>query len=259
MAPRLALGGRLTPARMVAHVLLVEGDRGLTLVDSGFGTEDLETRRMGRPFITMMGPALDPAETAVSQVRGLGFAPQDVRDIVLTHLDLDHAGGIGDFPQARVHVFADELDAATRRTSVKEKNRYLLGQWSHGPTWEAHQPAGEDWFGFSSVKVVGDDIAMIPLTGHTRGHGGVAVRRPAGSPSEWLLHAGDAYFNTGEKQSPPTCPSGLVAFQNVVQMDKQARLDNQDRLRELHAAHPEVTIFSAHDASEFDALAGSRS
>lgn len=252
MSPRLSLGGRLTPRRMVAHVLLVEGDDGLTLVDSGFGTEDIRTRRLGAPFITMMGAALDPAETAIAQVRQLGHAPEDVRDIVLTHMDLDHVGGIGDFPQARVHVFGDELRAAQSPASMKEKNRYLAGQWSHGPAWVEHDVAGEDWHGFSAVRVISDDVLLVPMRGHTRGHSAVAVRRPDGS---WLLHAGDSYFSAAEKQTPPSCPRGLAVFQTAVQMDKEARLANQERIRSLHAEHPEITIFCAHDASEFDTLA----
>ena len=44
----------------------------------------------------------------------LGFSPDDVRHIVLTHLDFDHAGGIEDFPNARVHVLAREREAAER-------------------------------------------------------------------------------------------------------------------------------------------------
>lgn len=255
MSPGLSLGGRLTPTRMVAHVLLIEGPSGLTLVDSGFGTEDLTTRRMGRPFIAMMGPALAPAETAIAQVRALGYEAGDVKDIVLTHLDLDHAGGIGDFPEARVHVFTDELAAATQRATLKEKARYLTGQWAHRPHWAEHRVEGEEWLGFSSVRTVGEDVLLVPLAGHTRGHCGVAVRRPAGSASEWLLHAGDAYFFAGEKERPPTCPSGLAVFQGVVEQDRTARLANQDRIRSLHAEHPEVTVFSAHDASEFEALA----
>ena len=114
MAPAMSMGGRLTPPRVVAHCLLLEGDRGLTLVDTGFGTDDLAApgRRLGLGFVKAMGLALDPAETAISQVRGLGFAPDDVHDIVLTHMDPDHVGGIGDFPLAKVHVHADELAAA---------------------------------------------------------------------------------------------------------------------------------------------------
>ncbi len=265
MAPK-APGG-MTPARMVCHCLLVEGSDGLILVDSGFGTEDLAQKRMGKGFIALMGAALDPAETAVAQIRALGYTAEDVTDIVVTHLDLDHAGGLGDFRKARVHVYADELDAARKRATLKEKNRYVEAQWAHGPNWVEHalpddrSTGADSWLGFESVQAVNEDILLIPLRGHTRGHCGVAVRRPSGG---WFLHAGDAYFSHGEKQIPPTCPSGLSMFQTIVQMDKKARHANQDRLRSLHAEHgpasgaaETVVVFSAHDALEYDALAGS--
>ncbi len=249
----------MTPARMVAHCLLIEGDQGLTLVDTGFGTADIAGKRMGRGFIQMMGPSLDPAETAVAQVRAAGYAAADVTDIVLTHMDLDHAGGLGDFPDARIHVFTDELAAATARKSPTEKGRYITAQWAHGPRWVEHDVAGEEWLGFEAVKVLSDDVLLIPLRGHTRGHCGVAVRRPSGG---WFLHAGDTYFSHGEKETPPTCPTGLSLFQKIVQMDKKARYANQDRVRSMHAEHgPDsgsddlVTVFCAHDAVEFDALA----
>jgi glyoxylase-like metal-dependent hydrolase (beta-lactamase superfamily II) len=259
MSPSLTMRGRMTPARMVAHCLLVEGDHGLSLVDTGFGTADIAEKRMGKGFIKMMGPSLDPAETAVAQVRAAGYDAGDVTDIVLTHLDLDHAGGLGDFPDARVHVFTDELAAATARSALREKNRYIPAQWAHGPRWVEHDVAGEEWLGFGSVKVLSDDVLLVPLHGHTRGHCGVAVRRPSGG---WFLHAGDTYFSHGEKENPPTCPTGLVLFQAIVQMDRKARHANADRVRTLHADHgPDsgasevVTVFSAHDAIEYDALA----
>jgi len=236
----------------------VEGESGLTLVDTGFGAGDIAEarKRMGRPFLRLMRPALDPAETAAAQVRALGHATTDVTSVVVTHLDLDHAGGIGDFPGARVHVFADELEAATERATLKEKNRYVTAQWAHGPRWVAHEvdEGGERWFGFEAVRVIDDDVLLVPLRGHTRGHCGVAVRRPSGG---WFLHAGDAYFNHGEKETPPTCPSGLRAFQAAMQMVKAARHANADRLRSFRAEHgDEVAMFSAHDALEYDELAG---
>jgi glyoxylase-like metal-dependent hydrolase (beta-lactamase superfamily II) len=259
MSIGLSMRGRLAPARLVAHCLLVEGERGLTLVDTGFGTADLAEKRMGRAFIRVAGPALDPAETAIAQVRAAGYHASDVTDIVLTHLDLDHAGGLGDFPDAEVHVFGDELAAATARATVQEKNRYLPVQWAHGPRWIEHEVAGESWLGFESVQVIGDDVLLVPLQGHTRGHCGVAVRRPSGG---WFLHAGDSYFSHGEKETPPTCPPGLALFESLVQTDRRARHANAERIRSLHAEHgPDsgsdepVTVFCAHDAVEFDALA----
>jgi len=253
MRPRGSLGGLLSPGAIVAHCLLVERSDGLLLVDTGFGTGDIaEPRRLGRAFTTVLRPALDPTETARARVLALGHRVEDVTDIALTHLDVDHAGGISDFPHARVHVFGAELDAALHPT-LRETVRYVGAQWAHGPRWTRHEEAGEDWFGFRGVGAVGDDVLLVPLHGHTRGHCGVAVRRPDGG---WLLHAGDSYFHASEKETPPAPPVGLRVFQRLMAVDDRQRLDNQARLRELHAAHgSEVTIFSAHDASELAALA----
>ncbi|MCW2785026.1 MAG: hypothetical protein JWP74_1543 [Marmoricola sp.] len=264
MSPTGSMGGRLMPARMVCHSLLVEGPDSLTLVDTGFGTEDIAQKRMGKLFIGLVGPVLDQGETAASRVKAAGYAIDDVTDVVVTHLDLDHAGGLPDFPKAKVHVFADELAAARDPKGVNEKNRYIQAQWAHGPSWVEHTlpdrlSAGDGWLGFESVARISDDLLMVPTRGHTRGHVAVAVRRPSGG---WFLHAGDAYFSHGEKEQPATCPPGLKAFQSIVQVDSKARHANQDRLRSFHAEHgpaagtaEPVTMFCAHDAAEFDALA----
>jgi len=250
-----SLGGRVVPQRLVGHVLLAEGNTGLTLVDTGFGSADLAApKRLGRSFLASMRPALDPAETALSQVQALGFSPRDVTNIVVTHLDLDHAGGLGDFPDARVHVYGDELQAARHPRTLVERRRYLEAQWSHNPHWVIHETEGQDWFGFGNVRVLDDHLRMVPLRGHTRGHCGVAVERPEGG---WLLHAGDSYFYAGEKETPPQRMPGLTVFQKTLAMDEKARFANQERLQELHRRNgDEVTIFSAHDKSEYDALAG---
>ncbi len=71
----------------------------------------------------------------------------------------------------------------------------------------------------------------------------------------WLLHAGDSYFHTSEKQSPPAPPVGLKVYQRILAADDGLRRANQARLREMYAAHSaEVTVFSAHDASEYAAF-----
>lgn len=239
---------------MVAHVLLLERPDGLALVDTGFGTGDLaDRRRLGRPFLTTVRPALDPGETALAQVKARGHDPADVTDILLTHLDLDHAGGIGDFPHARVHIHATEHAAATRPTA-REKARYVAGQWAHRPQWSLHREDGDDWFGFASVTALGDDVVIIPLHGHTRGHAGVAVRRDDG---RWLLHAGDAFFHGGQLQDPPTCPASLAAFQRLMAVDNRQRVANLARLQEL-ARGDEVTIICAHDRAQYDALSSDR-
>jgi glyoxylase-like metal-dependent hydrolase (beta-lactamase superfamily II) len=254
MRPAGSLGGRLLPLRMVAHCLLVERADGLVLVDTGIGTDDLaDPARLGLPLRMGIRPDLRPAETARAQVEKLGYVVDDVRDIVLTHMDVDHAGGLADFPKARVHVDATEHLAAEKPHTLHDRQRYKTAQWAHHPEWELHGSGGDDWFGFEGVAALADEVVLIPLRGHTRGHSGVAVRRPEGG---WLLHAGDAYFYNGELSTPPSYRKGLVAFQKLMAVDDKARIANQRRLRELHVAHPEVTVFSAHDAAEFDRLTG---
>ena len=84
-------------------------------------------------WATLAGPSLDPAETAIEQVKQLGFAPDDVRHIVLTHLDRDDAGGLPDFPKAKIHVHLRGHDAAVTKKIESRKGRHVDDQWRHGP------------------------------------------------------------------------------------------------------------------------------
>lgn len=253
MCPRaLALLGG--PRRLVCHCLLVELGDGLVLVDAGLGVDDVtRTRaRLGAGFARIAGAVLDVSECAVRQVEALGFAARDVRDVVVTHLDLDHAGGLTDFPDARVHVHAKELEAARARATLAERERYRPAQLDTVKHWAPHGEAGETFYGFEAVRAVSEDVLLVPLFGHSRGHSAVAVRDGAG----WLLHAGDGYFEPGDLASPPSGSFGLSTFQRLVAFDDGARRRNRDRLRGLRTAHPEVRIFSAHDAGELEALKG---
>ena len=61
-------------ARMVCHCLLVETTDDLVLVDTGIGLDDIANPpRLGRKWVRQTTPRLDPAETAVQQVKALGY------------------------------------------------------------------------------------------------------------------------------------------------------------------------------------------
>lgn len=245
------------PGRLVCHCLLIETADSLVLVDTGLGQQDIAEpdRRLGGAFRKVFKPRLDPQETAITQIRGLGFDPRDVRHIALTHVDLDHAGGIADFPEAQVHVLKPELQQL-QQPGWRERNRFRPAQFEHQPNWVTHAPEGERWFGFEGIRAipgVGDDILLIPLIGHTKGHTGVAVRQG----NKWLLHSGDAYYHRSQLTDQPRTPHGLMALEAGVQSIRQSRLHNQARLRELAQQHSaEVEIFCSHDPVEFSRYAG---
>jgi glyoxylase-like metal-dependent hydrolase (beta-lactamase superfamily II) len=250
-------GSALGKARIVCHCLLVEGSDGLVLIDTGFGLDDMRnTRQLGAIFATLFRPQAREADTAIEQVRALGHSSEDVRHIVATHLDVDHAGGLPDFPDAQVHVIAAELKAATN-PNWRERERYVAVHWAHGPKWVEHGAEGDDWFGFQSVRVlpgVEPEIVLVPLFGHTRGHTGVAVKQG----ERWLLHCGDAFFHRGEMQTPPSCPPVLKGFQNLNSVDNAARRQNSERLRELALREAgQVELFCAHDPVMLERLQAS--
>lgn len=252
MCPRAAGMLGLVDGRggqLVAHCLLIEAGGELVLVDTGYGTGDIaDPRRLG-PARLLLNARLAPEQTAVAQVRALGHDPADVRHVLVTHLDLDHAGGLGDFPHAEVHVHASELEVARRRPAGV-RLRYRPAQWAHGPRWVEHAADGESWFGFERVRVlddVGVEIAMIPLPGHTAGHAGYAVRRGEG----WLLHCGDAYLHRDEVAWPPVLTRGRRAYHRLNSHDARTRRANAARLAELARDHGDaVTLFCSHDPVE---------
>jgi glyoxylase-like metal-dependent hydrolase (beta-lactamase superfamily II) len=253
MCPRAAAATGIIekdPGHLVAHCLLIESGDSLILLDTGYGAGDIaDPSRLG-PARHLLGARLDPAETAIAQVRALGHDPADVRQILTTHLDLDHAGGLGDFPGAEVHVHANELAAAQRR-GLDGKLRYRPRHWEHGPRWAAHDTDGEPWFGFERVRVLEDidvEIAMIALPGHSIGHSGYAINTGDG----WLVHCGDAYLQHDEIASPPRTTAGRRFYHRVNSSDARLRQANADRLAELARDHAgEITLFCSHDAGEF--------
>src|SRR3954469_23806049 len=246
---------------MVCHALLIESDRGLALVDTGFGLEDVRRlkhvwsglpppapprpqlrRKVFQAVLTR--PALIPHEPAVREVAALGYSPADVTDIVLTHMDSDHAGGLPDFPAARVHVDEVEHEAAMSSGHA----RYWSYQWVHEPHWVRYGAGGDTWQGLEEARELDGlpGLALVPLRGHSPGHCGVIVRTESG----WLLHAADTYFDHREIDAPsPPSPPGLAAFQKRLEFDGPARRTSREQVRSLAK---EVEVFCSHDPVELD-------
>jgi glyoxylase-like metal-dependent hydrolase (beta-lactamase superfamily II) len=270
LGPCRPLGGRLMDgvspglvARITCHCLLLETPAdGLVLVDTGFGLRDTmrPTPRLPGWNLALLRPRMNPERTAIRRLKTLGFAPSDVRHIVLTHLDFDHAGGLVDFPHATVHLTAAEAEAATNRRSFLDRTRWRPAQWGDTGRWEpvetrlGRRGGGETFFGLRNVREMQGlppEILLVPLPGHTPGHAGVAVKGPRG----WMLHAGDTYFNRDEAHGDGTPPPLVGAYERFMADDIEAQRESLARLRQmLRQPVADIAVFCTHDPVEFAAI-----
>jgi glyoxylase-like metal-dependent hydrolase (beta-lactamase superfamily II) len=211
--------------------LLVETDQGLALIDTGPGLQDY----IHRPGILTLFKIitivpLDPEETAIRQITRLGYKPEDVRNIVLTHMHFDHCGGLNDFPWAAVHIYQGEYEAFIGRPRHWTDLAYVPRHLSQDANVIKYRDQGENWLGLPAIRLpFQPEMWLVPLFGHTRGHCGVAIRSGDG----WLFHVADA---------------GPVALQDyaprwLISLVLGPHFDN---LRTFAAAHPQVRITTGH-------------
>lgn len=158
-----------------------------------------------------------------------------------------------------MHLMSGEREHAFLQRTWLDRQRFRPQQWAATRhRWHAYKPrSGDLWHGFACVndlKGLPPEVLLVPLVGHTFGHAGVAIH----TGDQWLLHAGDAYFYHREMDlEMPWCTPGLRLYQTMMEKDRKARLQNQERLREIKRNHPTtLTVFGAHDAVEFERLSG---
>jgi glyoxylase-like metal-dependent hydrolase (beta-lactamase superfamily II) len=215
---------------MVTHGLLLELDDRLALIDSGYG--------LHFPL-----PLPSRKQAAHTQVRELGFDPSDVRDIVLTHADMDHAGGVADFPDATVHLTTAEAHAWLKPSGVLGRGRYWASQHKHSPKIVEHDADGEAWRGFAAARPVLDGVVMVSMPGHTLGHAVIAVE----TGEKTILHAGDAFFDRSTLRGGIPHPA-RAGMETMVATNHRQVWANHKRLRELNdSGDPSLTIINAHD------------
>jgi glyoxylase-like metal-dependent hydrolase (beta-lactamase superfamily II) len=242
-----------TPYPGVTHCLLVETEDGLMLVDTGLGIPDYAKPTLRVRLFTIVNRIpCDPEGTMVRQLARPGYVPH----IVLTHLHLDHAGGIVDFPGALVHVYEAEYEAAKkrRRRSWIDRVGYVAQHLEQGTKWVIHRLGGSEWFGLDCVQVLegsGYEVRLVPLVGHSPGHCGVAVR----VIDRWWLHCGDAYVREMQiHPDEPQCPFPGWAALIARRLFPEEPLQQLRALRRAHGG--EVEMFCSHDAAVYARLRG---
>jgi len=197
--------------------LLRRGDE-VILVDTGYDTAEAQAR--GRPI------RLDP----VAALGPFDLRPEDITQVIVTHLHYDHAGGLHLFPNATLHLQAAEMAFATGPCMCHDTLRM---PYTADHVCEAIKRlyAGKVIFHEGDAQVT-EGVTVHCIGGHSRGLQAVRVRTQAG----WLVLASDAahFYENAFARKP---------FPIVV--DLQNMLDGFDTLDRL-ASHRGL-IIPGHD------------
>jgi N-acyl homoserine lactone hydrolase len=176
--------------RLPVYVFAIEHRDGVILVDSGSNVGLKSLPRWHPYFRYAVRFEIEREQEAGPQLRALGIAPRDVKTVVLTHMHIDHDGGLADFDASTVLVSPGELKAASGFAG--EIRGYLPGRWPKGFDPQAFALADEPFGRFAKSRRVTTDGAVIaiPTPGHTSDHLSVAVDDGDGV----VILAGDASY-----------------------------------------------------------------
>lgn len=174
------------PMPMDYFVWLIRGPERTFLVDTGFNRAAAEERK--RTFL----------RCPVGALAHLGIAPEQVTDVIITHLHYDHAGNVNLLPNARVHLQERELQYATGRYM---KHPMLRHAYAVDDVVEIVRGVYDDRIEFyTGDAVLAPGIELIHIGGHTAGLQAVRVRTARG----WVVLASDAshFYENIRKDSP---------------------------------------------------------
>lgn len=138
------------------------------------------------------GLEMKPDQAVSAQLRALGREPSDVRTVVMTHLHVDHASAMAEYPDATFVFSRAEWDAATTQGQL---HGYMKRQFDHAFDYRMLDFDGPEAGSFSSFgrsfDLFGDGSVRLVFTpGHTLGHLSVVLRLQGRE----ALVAGDAIY-----------------------------------------------------------------
>jgi glyoxylase-like metal-dependent hydrolase (beta-lactamase superfamily II) len=187
---------------------------------------------------------MEASQAVPAQLRSLGIDPKGVKLVVMTHLHVDHASAMSEFPSATFVFAKQEWEAATEPRG--ELRGYRTEQFDHAFDYRTLDFESADADSFASFgrsfDLLGDGSIRVVFTpGHTRGHMSVILRTGAGE----LLIAGDAAFTR------ETLRTGHLPYQ----LDDAHRFKRSlKEIQQYMELTPGAPVVVGHDLDAFRSL-----
>ena len=239
VAAALTRSGSVTvpcPAYLVHHP-----SAGPFLVDTGLhpSVAAKPTANMGGVIARFGRLRLGQGEDLPTQLRSRGIDAKAIRLVVMTHLHVDHASGMSEFPGATFVVAEEEwIDATTGSRPLLRG--YRPSHFNYAFDYRTLSYDGEHISSYSTFgrtfDLFGDGSVRLAFTpGHTAGHQAVICRLAEHD----LVIAGDAIYTLrqlDDDDALPPSPFDPHTFRRSLQ-----------ELRLFHRQYPQAPILPGHD------------
>jgi glyoxylase-like metal-dependent hydrolase (beta-lactamase superfamily II) len=206
---------------------------GLVLIDTGLHSSVAVKPRENFGRVTILAfrdLQMEAGQALPAQLRERGLEPSAVKAVVMTHLHVDHASGISEFPDATFVVSKAEWEAAT---SQGQTHGYVTRQFDHAFDYRLLDFEGPDTSSFAgfarSFDLFGDgSVHAVYTPGHTLGHMSVVLRTARGE----VLVAGDAMYlrRTLDDTHPPHRIEDEHLFRRSLREIRQYATETPDAL-----------------------------
>jgi N-acyl homoserine lactone hydrolase len=209
---------------------LIQADDGSNiLVDTGFGPQMVELSR--RP--DHQGARVTSDDLVVNRLARLDVRPENIRYLIATHFDGDHAGSLATFPEAEI---------------VVQRQHYEVAKAGHTRFAGTRDQWGDPRLRYRLVD--GDTellpgVELIETSGHVPGHQSVLVRLRKTGP---VLLAIDAIPHALGDHTPENRP--LTQYD---QEESGTRASTR-KLVDLAARENVALIVYGHDPDEWKKL-----
>lgn len=236
---------------MTAGSILVRHPAGDLLIDAGNSShfsQDVSTYPFWlRLKLRSLAGQLNPELPLPEKLRLAGEDPAKLRWAILSHVHLDHAGGLMDLPHLTVLMTREEILFAN--DSAAQAKGYVLAAYTRAlpnpdaPTLQFDAKPYET-FDESADLYRDGSVVVVPLRGHTPGSVGIFVNL---SPAKRFFYVGDSIDD--EHGFEDRVAKTLLLRDS----DNDPALANQvvSKLSQLHQTVPGLAIIPAHGRSAY--------
>ena len=186
--------------RIFTPFFAFDTEEGWILYDTGWPPEVV-------PLLEAMGlkPEISEENSATGQLKKIGISPGDVSKIIISHLHVDHAGGLQFFPEATVCIQKDEYAYAHHPNSFQAL-AYISSSFNMPHI---------KWNFLEGDEVILPGLGVMLANGHTPGLQGLIVDLP--KSGFYLLGADSAYLteNIAENLPPGSSWNPILAQYSV--------------------------------------------